>query len=640
MFFSVQRLIALARSFIMPVRQLRIDKFDWLMQKRHPSSRWRTSKVNWGRTSTKSCCCHDAYRKNTDKKQLIDWHFRYTGQGFDATSSTRSIELSSSHSDNFAATTLSKYCTSRPSIISWRRVTVCTFLWQLFRWHDLQMAFCEQYHHCRVGVSNNLVSIAFSVSLIDSPNSCLMKSPETSGRAFYCRCIVFCMGTKANDESIADHHPGLIPPSSLDRSWVDMQRVSPINVIFDFETLRGIAWRTKPRKAKLLAVHRPQITGSGTNFSLSNLSNPCAMTATGLCTGPTSVLLLKPTMDDVFGLINWICQPSYRHDERPGESYEALDGKKISNPCAMQMLFIICGWSFRPLETEPICLWSAKLHHPRLESNASVLVLCSQFLSITEEMRRQQRHNKPINASVRLYSRDDVHPQLQLQSTLIREARYVNWDSACRWWSIWGEASADSTSSSDSESVLRKKTVHVISSWNQPTQGSAATRMVWSWGSSWGVVADSHKRSEADSIQQMQVEQLPVFLWGRCCLDNVMEACCGIVQSPASSNQSLAWRSTPHIHAFFVQRMDLAWWWYMLTICLWLESVTMCWASSCRSSKLHMIFQFNASRSQVMSWHFWNDSIHFMMMEGWQSNAWEAHHPALQFAWVECSKPE
>jgi hypothetical protein len=49
------------------------------------------------------------------------------------------------------------------------------------------------------------------------------------------------------------------------------------------------------------------------------------------------------------------------------------------------------------------------------------------------------------------------------------------------------------------------------------------------------------------------------FLWGRCCLDNVMEACCGIVQSLASSNQSLTWRSTPHIHAFFVQEMDLVW---------------------------------------------------------------------------------
>jgi len=52
------------------------------------------------------------------------------------------------------------------------------------------------------------------------------------------------------------------------------------------------------------------------------------------------------------------------------------------------------------------------------------------------------------------------------------------------------------------------------------------------------------------SIQQMQVEQLAVFLWGRCCLDNAMEACCGIVQSPVSPNQSLAWRSTPHILAF------------------------------------------------------------------------------------------
>ena len=50
-----------------------------------------------------------------------------------------------------------------------------------------------------------------------------------------------------------------------------------------------------------------------------------------------------------------------------------------------------------------------------------------------------------------------------------------------------------------------------------------------------------------------------IFLWGRCCLDNVMEACCGIVQALASSNQSLTWRSTPHSHAFFVQEMDLVW---------------------------------------------------------------------------------
>ena len=46
--------------------------------------------------------------------------------------------------------------------------------------------------------------------------------------------------------------------------------------------------------------------------------------------------LLKSTivkMDDVFALINHLIefvnmQLAYRHDERPGESYEALDGKK------------------------------------------------------------------------------------------------------------------------------------------------------------------------------------------------------------------------------------------------------------------------------------------------------------------------
>ena len=44
-FFSIQRLIAFARSFTMPVSQLHIDKFGELMQRRHPSSRRWASKV-------------------------------------------------------------------------------------------------------------------------------------------------------------------------------------------------------------------------------------------------------------------------------------------------------------------------------------------------------------------------------------------------------------------------------------------------------------------------------------------------------------------------------------------------------------------------------------------------------------------
>ena len=52
---------------------------------------------------------------------------------------------------------------------------------------------------------------------------------------------------------------------------------------------------------------------------------------------------------------------------------------------------------------------------------ASLLAWCSQLPSISEEMRRQQGHHKPINTSVRLYSRDDVHAQLQLQQILVKE---------------------------------------------------------------------------------------------------------------------------------------------------------------------------------------------------------------------------
>ena len=45
--------------------------------------------------------------------------------------------------------------------------------------------------------------------------------------------------------------------------------------------------------------------------------------------------------DDVFALVHRICKyaTSYRHDERPGESYEALDGKKKS----FRLLIAVAG---------------------------------------------------------------------------------------------------------------------------------------------------------------------------------------------------------------------------------------------------------------------------------------------------------
>ena len=207
--------------------------------------------------------------------------------------------------------------------------------------------------------------------------------------------------------------------------------------------------------------------------------------------------------------------------------------------------------------------WKQTAH--RLESSnytihglkASLLSWCSQLPSISEEMRRQQGHHKPVNASVRLYSRDDVHPQLQLQSILIREV--VNGFRPCTPLHRGGQApaseppvvlerfqksavrtewnffyfpasmeefvspklsevietalieeeqldeksssSSSSSSASDSEQesnqlstvqpheatgsqdpalyrfAMLRKTIHVISSWNQPALNSNATRM-------------------------------------------------------------------------------------------------------------------------------------------------------------------
>ena len=54
-FFPSNALIAFARSFIMPVSQLHIGKFEKLMQRRYKLHKCGLQKQNWGRTSTKSC---------------------------------------------------------------------------------------------------------------------------------------------------------------------------------------------------------------------------------------------------------------------------------------------------------------------------------------------------------------------------------------------------------------------------------------------------------------------------------------------------------------------------------------------------------------------------------------------------------
>ena len=74
------------------------------------------------------------------------------------------------------------------------------------------------------------------------------------------------------------------------------------------------------------------------------------VTAIGLCIGPTSVQLLKSTfvkVDDIFAFfIEFVnMQLAHRHDERPGESYMALDGKKGSGSVSfvVSLLFLVAN---------------------------------------------------------------------------------------------------------------------------------------------------------------------------------------------------------------------------------------------------------------------------------------------------------
>ena len=85
------------------------------------------------------------------------------------------------------------------------------------------------------------------------------------------------------------------------------------------------------------------------------------------------------------------------------------------------------------------------------------------------------------------------------------------------------------------------------------------------------------------------------------------------------------------ILAFFVQKMDLA--------CGW--KARLC-VGQVRSEAQSCIWYFSSMHWEARWWaNIFETTVHTSWW--WKidiSNAWEAHHPALQFAWIQCSKPE
>ena len=178
--------------------------------------------------------------------------------------------------------------------------------------------------------------------------------------------------------------------------WSDMQRITPSQLVFDYKDIRGIAWRTKT-------------TTKGQAFG-------CLASGFMSLSSHTWMLIFFRALDDVFAthvnsqldfIIPRITMKGSLELVLPLEPMRYTDALYYLRP------FIHIPW--RAAGSSPFNPSNYTIHGLK----ATFLSWSTQIPAISEEQRRQQGHHWSINQSVRLYSRDDVYPQLQLQQTLI-----------------------------------------------------------------------------------------------------------------------------------------------------------------------------------------------------------------------------
>ena len=167
-------------------------------------------------------------------------------------------------------------------------------------------------------------------------------------------------------------------------------------------------------------------------------------------------------------------------------------------------------------------------------------------------------------------------------------------------------------------------------------------RKTWWWPAwTWEMLFWLWSKSETPwSIQQMQVEQLAVFLWEGAAWTTWWKL--AVLSCNHQLPQIKAWLGGAHpisMHSSFkrwILRGDDTCWRFAGGWKVWLcVGQVPSGAQSC-------IWYFSS-----MHWEarWWADIFETTVYTSWwwkveSSNAWEAHHPALQFAWTECSKPE
>ena len=181
--------------------------------------------------------------------------------------------------------------------------------------------------------------------------------------------------------------------------FADLQRVTITSVVCSASEIRGISWRTKTcSKGQPWGARASGFLSVGSVTWLSKFV--CAWDAVLAAQSEGDLDFVIPQFQD-----GSVAQP-----------YQPM-----SYPSALHWfrLFLTIPWKSSSL-TASIDCGSYSIHGMKATLLSWSSQLCHQGI-ITEEMRRQQGHHRPIQHSVSLYSRDDVNGQLELQRRLITQ---------------------------------------------------------------------------------------------------------------------------------------------------------------------------------------------------------------------------
>eukprot|EP00435_Cladocopium_sp_Y103_P000244 s2560_g1.t1 len=175
--------------------------------------------------------------------------------------------------------------------------------------------------------------------------------------------------------------------------FADLQRTSPTSLQWDGSTLRGLAWRTKTSTA-------------GTPFGML----ACGFLSKGSYTWLFKYLVHLDGLlaDHGSSSVDFMVPSFSQHGVRlPLQPMSYAEG-----------LYFLRHYLTLPWKKSPLGLGTSPQSYT-IHGLKSTLISWGTQLNLSDEHRRLQGKHQSRNSSTRLYSRDDVHGALQLQSDIV-----------------------------------------------------------------------------------------------------------------------------------------------------------------------------------------------------------------------------